>query len=167
MEKVYGSPKRQDGLYKVGRNKYEIIYGFGKDREDDKTGWNYRHRFNHRPTLDEIREVINAQINADTDAKILTQFKWNGKQVWLSPENQMNFKAAYDLSVQTNGATLPIKFKLGEDSEGAPVYHTFTTLTAFTDFYTKAVAHVVGCLNDGWQEKDGVDYDRLLIIEGV
>ena len=46
MEKVYGSPKRQDGLYKVGRNKYEIIYGFGKDSDTDETGWNYRQRFN-------------------------------------------------------------------------------------------------------------------------
>ncbi len=26
MEKVYGSPKRQDGLFRVGRNKYEVIY---------------------------------------------------------------------------------------------------------------------------------------------
>jgi len=164
MEKVYGSPKRQDGLYKVGRNKYELIYGFGKDREDDEIGWNYRHRFDHRPTLDEIREVIVAQINADTDAKILSQFTWDGKRVWLSQENQMNFKAAYDIAVQTGGAALPVKFKLGEDSKGAPVYHTFTDLDTFTDFYTKAVAHVVGCLNDGWQEKDSVDYDRLLII---
>ena len=64
MEKVYGSPKRQDGLYKVGRNKYELIYGFGKDRDDDKTSWNYRQRFNYRPAIDEIKAIIEAQINA-------------------------------------------------------------------------------------------------------
>lgn len=157
MEKVYGSPKRQDGLYKVGRNKYELIYGFGKDREDDETGWNYRQRFDHRPTLDEIKGIIETQINSDTEAKILTQFSWNGKPVWLSQENQMNFKAAYDITVQTNGATLPIKFKLGEDEDG-PVYHTFTKIEPFSDFILKAFTFVNTTLNEGWKEKDSVDY---------
>lgn len=31
MEKRYGAVGRQDGLYKIGRNKWELIYGFGKD----------------------------------------------------------------------------------------------------------------------------------------
>jgi len=163
MEKVYGSPKRQDGLYKVGRNKYEIIYGFGKDREDDATGWNYRHRFDHRPTIDEIKEVINAQINADTDTKILTQFTWNGKRVWLSQENQMNFKSAYDLTLQTDGSTLPIKFKLGEDERGEVIYHTFTKIEPFTDFIIKAFTFINATLNEGWKEKDGVDYSKFEI----
>ena len=162
MEKVYGSPKRQDGLYKVGRNKYELIYGFGKDRDDDETGWNYRQRFNYRPAIDEIKAIIEAQINADTEAKILTQFSWNGKPVWLSQENQMNFKAAYDITVQTNGATLPIKFKLGEDESG-PVYHTFTKIEPFSDFIMKAFTFVNSTLNEGWKEKDSVDYSAFEI----
>ncbi len=162
--KCYGAEQRQDKIVRLSANNYLLIFGFG---QEDGQGYNMRKYYDHEPTLAELKADINALINADTDAKILTQFKWDGKQVWLSAENQMNFKAAYDLAVQTNGATLPVKFKLGEDSEGAPVYHTFTTLSAFTDFYTKAVTHVVGCLNDGWQEKDGVDYDQLLIIEGV
>lgn len=165
MEKVYGSPKRQDGLYKVGRNKYELIYGFGKDREDDDTGWNYRQRFNYRPTLDEIKEVITAQIDNDTDAKILTQFSWNGKAVYLSKENQMNFKAAYDLAVQTGGQSLPIKFKLGEDAEKNAVYHTFSELAEFSDFYTKAIAFVIACLNEGWEDKDSINYENLIANE--
>lgn len=106
MEKRFGSPKRQDGLMKVGRNKYDLFFGFGKENEEDASGWNYYHRFTHRPTLDEIKEVITAQIDNDTDMKILTQFSWNGKAVYLSKENQMNFKAAYDLAVQTNGQSL-------------------------------------------------------------
>ncbi len=163
MEKVYGSPKRQDGLYKVGRNKYELIYGFGKDREDDEIGWNYRHRFDHRPTLDEIKKIIEAQINAETDAKILTQFTWNGKRVWLSQENQMNFKSAYDLTLQTDGSTLPIKFKLGEDESGEVIYHTFTKIEPFTDFIIKAFTFINATLNEGWKEKDGVDYSKFEI----
>lgn len=161
MEKVYGSPKRQDGLYKVGRNKYELIYGFGKDREEDATGWNYRERFDHRPTLDEIRATIIAQINADTETRILTQFSWNGKPVWLSKENQYNYKAAYDLAYQTDGAILPIRFKLGEDEDGNAIYHTFTKIEPFSDFITKMITFSNTLLNEGWKEKDSIDYSKF------
>lgn len=58
MEKVYGSSVRQDGLYKVGHNKWELIYGFGKDNEQDENGWNWRHRFTGKPTIDEIAGVM-------------------------------------------------------------------------------------------------------------
>ena len=39
---------------------------------------------------------------------------WNNKRIWLSSENQFNYKVAYDLALQTNGANLPIIFKFGE-----------------------------------------------------
>ena len=74
--------------------------------------------------------------------------------MWLSSENQFNFKVAYDVAVQTEGATLPIKFKLGEDEDGLPVYHTFKSMNAFSDFYTNALAFIIGALNEGWAEKD-------------
>ena len=156
MEKVYGSPKRQDGLYKVGRNKYELIYGFG---EDENGGWNWRCRFNYKPSLEEIKKTILDQINSVTDEKILTGFVWNDIQVWLSQENQMNFKAAYDLTLQLQGATLPIPFKLGEDENGNPVYFEFTDIETFTDFYLKAFNHMKNVLDEGWKEKDTVDWE--------
>ena len=155
MEKFYGSPKRQDGLYKVGRNTYELIYGFG---EDEQGGWNWRKRFDHKPTTEEIKEAIIGTINKVTDLKILTGFVWSGKPVWLSAENQMNFKAAYDITIQTDGNNLPIKFKLGEDEQGEPVYHTFTKKEPFSDFIIKAFAFINASLNEGWKEKDGVDW---------
>lgn len=157
MEKVYGSPKRQDGLYKIGRNKWELIYGFGKDNENDDTGWNWRQRFSRKPAVDEVKAMIVSQINTETDRKILSGFMWQGIQVWLSQENQMNFKAAYDLSVQTAGAILPIKFKLGEESDGKPIYHIFSEMDEFRDFYTKALTYINKMLTDGWEEKDSID----------
>lgn len=152
MEKVYGSPVRQDGLYKIGRNKWELIYGFGKDAPDDEYGWNWRERYDHRPSPDEIRQVIKQTINRETDRRILEDFVWRGMPVWLSSENQFNYKAAYDLAVQTNGATLPVRFKFGTDA--APVYYTFETLGDFTDFYTAAMLHINTALTAGWTEKD-------------
>lgn len=160
MDKIYGSPVRQDGLYKVGRDKYELIYGFG---ENENGGWNWRQRFDYKPTLNEIKDIILNQINAGVDNKILSGFVWKGKPVWLSSENQMNFKSAYDITVQTNGATLPIKFKLGEDENGEPVYHTFTKIEPFSDFILNAFAYINKTLNEGWIEKDNIDWKSFEI----
>lgn len=158
MEKIFGATERHDQLLVFGTERAVLIYGYG---EDDGQGYDYRHTFDHKPTEQEIRDVIIAQINANTDAKILTGFVWQGKKVWLSTENEFNFKAAYDLAVQTGGATLPVKFKLGEDGNGNPVYHTFTELSEFTDFYTKAIAFVNTTLNEGWAEKDSIDMTKF------
>lgn len=158
MEKIYGSPVRQDGLVKVGRHTYELIYGFGKDSADAETGWNWRQRFDHKPTTAEIRQVLEALINSNTDNKILTGFSWNGKPVYLSTENQSNFKNAYDFARDTSGATLPVKFKIGEDANGSPVYHTFTKFEVLQDFVLKASDFVNATLNEGWKEKDSIDY---------
>ncbi|MBQ8709397.1 MAG: hypothetical protein IJ550_02280 [Bacteroidaceae bacterium] len=162
LEKIYGAEGRQDGLYKIGREKYEVIFGYGQDGEN---GYNYRRRYKHLPTAEELKTDIEDTVNASTDEKILTGFSWNGKNVYLSSENQFNFKAAYDLAVQSGGTTLPVKFKLGEDASGVPIYHTFEEMGEFTDFYTKAIAFVNATLNEGWEEKDTVDYVALL--EGV
>jgi len=156
MEKIYGTSVRQDGLYKIGRNKWELIYGFGKDKEEDETGWNWRQLFTSKPTDDEIKEILTEQINAEIDRKILTGFAWNGKPVWLSTENQFNYKAAYDMAEMTEGASLPVTFKLGENVDKSPVYHTFAELDDFRDFYKKAMAHVIATLNEGWREKDSI-----------
>lgn len=114
--------------------------------------------FDHKPTLDEVKELITAQINADIDNKILTGFVWNDMPVWLSSENQFNYKAAYDLAAQTGGATLPVRFKFGIGD--VPTYHTFNDLAELTDFYTKALAYVNTTLNNGWEAKDNIDWSK-------
>ena len=64
-------------------------------------------------------------------------------------------RQAYDLAVQTAGATLPVVFKFGTDTE--PVYREFATLEDLTDFYTKAMQHIQNTLADGWKKKDVFD----------
>ena len=109
-------------------------------------------------SLDIVKTAILNDINQRTDEKILSGLVWQDKPVWLSQENQFNFKAAYDLAVQTQGATLPVTFKLGEAEDGTPVYHTFETMEDSTDFYTAAVNHIHQSVADGWLEKDGIDW---------
>ena len=159
LEKVYGASARQYKLYKIGRNKYEVIFGYGQDGEN---GYNFRKKYRYLPTVEELKADIEETVNALTDEKILTGFIWNDKHVYLSTENQFNFKAAYDLAVQTQGQLLPVKFKLGEDAEGRPMYHTFEDMAEFTDFFTRAIAFVNQTLNEGWAEKDSVDYAALI-----
>lgn len=163
--KVNGAQVRQDQVVKIGEKNYLLVFGYGKDDEAAESGYNWRKNYDHNPTSAELKEDIVKLIDSETDSRILTGFKWQGNNVYLSTENQMNFKAAYDLAVQTGGQTLPIKFKLGEDAEGNAVYHTFSELDEFADFYTKAVAFVVTCLNEGWEEKDNIDYENLIANE--
>lgn len=118
---------------------------------------------NHKPTLEEVKDIVLTGMNAGIDRKILSGFEWNGMAVWLSSENQFNYKAAFDLAAQTGGQNLPVTFKFGTTQ--SPVYHTFTTVEELTDFYTQAMAYINGVLAEGWAKKDAVDwsgYDAIL-----
>lgn len=150
-----GAEKRQDQVIKIGVKNYLLIYGYGTD--EDGNGYNFRKNYDHKPTKTELKEDITQLIDGITDSKILQGFRWNEVSVYLSTENQMNFKAAFDLNMQTGGLMLPVKFKLGEDAEGNAVYHTFENMEDFTDFYTSAVSYINQCLNEGWAEKDSLD----------
>lgn len=110
----------------------------------------------HKPRLQELQEAIYGVINADTDEKILSGFEWRGMKVWLSSENQFNYKAAYDLAVMAEGKTLPVVFKFGTTYE--PIYYEFTTLDELSDFYIRAMKYINDCLSEGWKMKDGIDW---------
>lgn len=153
MEKRYGATERHDCLMQIGRNSWELIYGYGTD---GVSGWTYRERYTRKPTLEEIKETVIAQINRNIDEKILCGMKWNDMPIWLSTENQFNYKAAYDLAVQTAGASLPVTFKFGTDNE--PNYHTFGTLDDLKDFYVASLNFVQQTLKEGWEEKDNIDW---------
>ena len=111
--------------------------------------------FLHKPTPDEIRSTIVGWYNQQTDEAILSGFEYEGCMVWLSSENQFNYKAAHDLAVQTNGATLPVTFKLGTDDQ--PVYKVFDKVEDLTEFYTEAMLYIQSVLADGWKKKDMLD----------
>lgn len=164
MSKTFGLTERYKPIRKEV-TRIVVRYGIEQYDENNSTWYEVYFNKNQHPTvtLDEIKEAILADINAQTDEKILSGFVWNDVHVWLSSENQFNFKAAYDLAVQTQGLSLPVKFKLGEDAEGNPVYHTFGDMTEFTDFYTKAIAYINQCLNEGWQRKDAIDWEEYVV----
>ena len=115
----------------------------------------------HRPTEAEISAAVKEWYNVQTEKAILSGFTYDGTPVWLSQENQYNYKTAYDLAVQTDGKTLPVTFKFGTDDE--PVYRTFDSLGKLTDFYTSAVKFIQDTLADGWKKKDSIDLSKYAV----
>lgn len=161
--KTNGAESRHDSIVRIGKEKYVLIFGYGIDGE---MGYDWRKIYTHKPDADELKGDIDTLVNSFTDNKILNGFTWNGKGVYLSSVNQMNFNAAYLLAVTNNGDNLPVSFKIGEEN-GVPVYHTFNTLEELTSFYSESVAYINKCITDGWAEKDSVDYDKLIsCLEG-
>lgn len=111
-----------------------------------------------KPTMEAVKKAIIADINKQTDEKIINGFVWEGINVWLSEENQRNFSEAQRIASTMPDAILPVKFKLGEDAEGNPVYHTFESAEELTEFYVLAVNYINQCLEEGWAKKDGIDW---------
>lgn len=101
-----------------------------------------------------LKERINTRVNRN----ILSGFRWKDYPVWLSSENQVNYKAAYDLAFQAKVMQMnftEVKFKFGTDEE--PVYHIFTSFEEFADFYVSAVNYIQACYQSGWTEKDELE----------
>lgn len=156
MERIYGIEERNDQLIRFERTgKAVLLWGFfNGEQNGEPSHYYYRHIFYVSPTSEQVVKFLTDFINKLTDEKILTGYVWRDMSVYLSTENQFNFKAAYDVAVQTGGAILPITFKLGEDENGAPHYFTFEDMATFSDFYTGAIAYIQQTLAEGWQEKD-------------
>ena len=125
-------------------------------RHEDGSADYMEEEFEHRPEQEEVKILILDWYNRKIDGAILSGFSYEGNTVWLSAENQFNYKAAFDLAMQTGGKTLPVTIKMGLDEQ--PAYVKFTDMEKFTDFYTKAMAYIQSTLATGWKEKDAIDW---------
>lgn len=141
------------------KNKWKIRWNI-TEKEDGTAEW-MEQDFDHKPTEAEILSTIVGYCNKQVDEKILSGYRWHDMPVWLSTENQFNYKASYDLAVQTGGANLPIRFKFGTDEE--PIYHDFTSIEELTDFYIGAVAFINETLQNGWRQKDSINISTYKI----
>lgn len=142
---------------------YEPFYNYDENGNKIETNvgtWT-KHTFMTKKSSGQIKDFILSEMNKRIDEKIVSGFTWNEMPVWLSTENQFNYKAAYDLAVQTNGANLPLVFKFG--STESPVYHTFTTVEELTDFYVSATKYINETLAEGWARKDAINWEDYKI----
>lgn len=179
MNKVYGR-KNDFATLREDTSRWIVSYSMEPETDGNYATWYeiyfYKKQHPNIPTVEEMKKAITDNINARTDERILSGFVWtppadspedaavpdaspSGINVWLSEENQRNFSEAQRVAMITNGQSLPMTFKLGEDADGNPIYHQFATVEELTDFYLQAVAYINQCLNDGWQEKDSINID--------
>ena len=148
MEKIYGSTKRQDSLINVGKS-YYLYYGFGKDSEEAEHGYNYRHKFDHKPTPEEIKERVLEAIDIETHSRISGGLTYEGYKVSLSVENQMNY------SMFKNMGRYPVVIKV-EDANGNDVALSLTK-EQYSAFYSSVQNHIKDCLQACWKEKTSLD----------
>jgi hypothetical protein len=99
-------------------------------------------------TFADVKAAIIADIDERVKAQIIGGMTWNGKPVWYSIENQLNF---------TN-ATAPVTLKTGEQEDGTAIYEDFDTAEQLATFCAACNAHKQNALTAGWAEKDGIDW---------
>ena len=164
MLKIINLKSKFIPLLIMGSGRYKLHFGFEQyyeiDEEGNKTETNlgtwYETWLSGKPTLEQIKSIVLNTINKEVDQKILSGMIWKDIPIWLSTENQFNYKAAYDLAVMSQGQTLPVVFKFGTSDN--PVYYKFETLEDISDFYISAMAYINKTLEEGWNKKDNIDW---------
>lgn len=158
MKKVSGAIK-DFALVRDEGSRIVVCYGYTAVDEKNATWYEiYFYTKKGKPSFEQVKQAIIDGINSKTDEKILSGFVWNNIKVWLSAENQRNFSEAQRMAEKLGESVLPLRFKLGENEQGQPVYHTFNTVAELDAFYVQAFAYVNQCLNEGWAEKDSIDW---------
>ena len=150
--KVYGINERDDNLMRLTGDHAVLFYGCDKDKDSDESGYCWRKDYGYKPTEEELKGDIATHVNKLIVEKILAGFTYEGNIVYLSSENQFNYKAAFDLCMLTDGSNLPVTFKFGQEND--PKYRQFNTKDELKDFYLSAISFVTNTLAEGWAEKD-------------
>ena len=135
----------------VSEDQSRVVIMYGLTESDGELAEWYQlvfYKKQGKPSFEQVKKAIIADINERVKAKIIGGFVWNNKPVWLSEENQMNFAQA----------VVPATFKIGEEADGTPVYQEFATKTELKNFVEACVAWKQQCLTAGWTEKDAMDW---------
>ncbi|MCP4100858.1 MAG: hypothetical protein GY750_05440 [Lentisphaerae bacterium] len=96
----------------------------------------------------ELLQLLKAKIDVETDENILNGFLYKDKSVKLSLENQMNYKAEYDMR-----ELLTYPHKIKADNE----YVMLESFDEYAAFYVAGVQYIRSCIEAGWNEKDTLD----------
>ena len=126
-----------------------IMYGL-QEKGEDKIEWFQLdfYKKQGKPTFEDVKAAVIADINARITEQIVGGMTFEGKPVWLSIENQINFTTA----------SAPCRLKIGEEEDGTPVYHDFETKAALKAFNDACLAWKNEQLEAGRAEKEGIDW---------
>ena len=151
MNKICG--KQEDfSIFRVDGSRIVIGYGL-KEAENDLYEWYeiyfYKKQKNSL-SLQDVKDAIIGDINTRITNQIVGGFKWDGKPVWFSLENQINFSQS----------TAPCTIKIGENEDGSPVYVEFSTKAELKAFNDACLAWKNECLEAGRAEKENIDWTQ-------
>jgi hypothetical protein len=168
MSKVHG-PKTC--YVPIRENATQVIVSYDFKADGKKNAYWQEVYFNKnrtaKPSLEQIKQAVIADIDRQTDEKILKECPWTvlhgddqGKEVtlWLSAENQRNYSEGQRMAMVTNGASLPLKVKVSENEDGTAIYDIFKTIDEITRFYVAGVSFIIDTLKVGWARKDSIDW---------
>ena len=134
---------------------------------EDGTATYMEAEFSHRPTAEEIKTTITDWYDRQTDAAILSGYEWAVRhgpnegqtvKVWLSQENQNNYKAKHDAArMYPQLVTFPMTYKISEDEKRNAVYETFQDIDELAEFYLGGIDYIEQCVKRGWQKKGALD----------
>lgn len=120
-------------------------------------GTNYEEaRFDHKPTLQEIRNAIAFYYESEAEQLIRSGYRWKNVAVWLSDTNQRDYADQFLLSAVSEGGNLPYTVKGGTEED--PVYFDLSTTAEMEQFYTGMLAHIREAREACWYKKGDVDY---------
>ena len=148
MSKVNGkknsfSPIREDG------SRIAICYGMHLVNEDLYEWHEVYLSVKQLPqlSLDIVKNAIITDIDERVKEQIITGMVWNGKPVWFSIENQLNF----------SNASAPVTLKVGEQ-DGVAQYEHFENAEQLASFCAACNSHKQSVLTAGWAEQDSIDW---------
>ena len=150
MVKVYGLKQ----CYVPVRETYSqtiISYSMTPEPDGVHATWHevyFNKKEVQKPSLEQIKDAVISDINARVKDNIISGFVWNGKPVWLSEENQMNFAQG----------VAPVTLKIGEQADGSPIYQSFGTAEELKAFSDACTLYKQQCLSNGYAEKDNIDW---------
>ena len=136
------------------------IISFDIVKYDEETYTYKQFKFSHKPTIEEVKEVITQYYNEKANNEIINGFKWNDMNIWLSLENQINYKAIYDLININENLVFPLHLKFHKNGED--IIYTFETKDEYLDFYSNQIIYVKDILQTYWDVKSNIDYNNYI-----
>jgi len=156
MEKIYGTPIRQDGLQRIGPDTW-LLY-FGLYETSDGSTYEYRQTFKHKPTLDEIKKEIVSAIKEESAHRLRYGLQWNGLPVEYTEERKSDLTGII-VGIQSGFVQLPIEINLGSAEDGMPSIYTFTTAEEISDVAALIAGHKTAVAKAEWNEINALDLE--------
>lgn len=119
---------------------------------NNDTHYLFNKEYKGKPTQETVSDDVLSELNSECEKEIREGFRYNEYSVWLSLENQQNYKMLYDYL--NNCGTEQTKVKL-YDAQGNGVYMEFD-VKEYQPFYFAIIEYINATLSKYWDIKDNI-----------